>query len=84
MSTDVPVLLGMVECSGHNSALLIGVFSLCSPPDPQPKDSILYYGFSTFALELNELSPDLKPLLPPTDTRLRPDQRWVAPPRGHC
>lgn len=49
---------------------------LCHPADPQPKDDVLYYGFSTFAMELNELPPELKPLLPPTDSRLRPDQRW--------
>ncbi|XP_047465411.1 oxysterol-binding protein-related protein 7 isoform X2 [Mugil cephalus] len=46
-------------------------------PNPQPKDHQLYYGFSTFAMELNELTPDLKTLLPPTDTRLRPDQRML-------
>uniref|UniRef100_A0A3Q1HSB9 Oxysterol-binding protein n=1 Tax=Anabas testudineus TaxID=64144 RepID=A0A3Q1HSB9_ANATE len=46
-------------------------------PNPQPKDYLLYYGFSTFAMELNELTADLKPLLPPTDTRLRPDQRML-------
>ncbi|KAL2078127.1 hypothetical protein ACEWY4_025812 [Coilia grayii] len=46
-------------------------------PNPQPKDYLLYYGFSSFAMELNELTPDLKPLLPPTDTRLRPDQRFL-------
>ncbi|XP_031171234.1 oxysterol-binding protein-related protein 7 isoform X1 [Sander lucioperca] len=46
-------------------------------PNPQPKDHMLYYGFSTFAMELNELTPDLKPLLPPTDSRLRPDQRLL-------
>nr|XP_019967686.1 PREDICTED: oxysterol-binding protein-related protein 6-like [Paralichthys olivaceus] len=46
-------------------------------PNPQPKDHQLYYGFSTFAMELNELNPDLKPLLPPTDSRLRPDQRLL-------
>ncbi|XP_010864526.1 oxysterol-binding protein-related protein 7 isoform X1 [Esox lucius] len=46
-------------------------------PNPQPKDYYLYYGFSNFALELNELTPDLKPLLPPTDSRLRPDQRML-------
>ncbi|XP_029933230.1 oxysterol-binding protein-related protein 7 isoform X3 [Myripristis murdjan] len=46
-------------------------------PNPQPKDYLLYYGFSTFALELNELTPDLKPFLPPTDSRLRPDQRML-------
>ena len=52
---------------------------LCHPADPQPKDDVLYYGFSTFAMELNELTLDLKPLLPPTDSRLRPDQRWGVP-----
>ncbi|PWA21467.1 hypothetical protein CCH79_00003333 [Gambusia affinis] len=43
----------------------------------KPKDYLLYYGFSSFAMELNELTPNLKPLLPPTDTRLRPDQRML-------
>uniref|UniRef100_A0A8C4IJ41 Oxysterol-binding protein n=1 Tax=Dicentrarchus labrax TaxID=13489 RepID=A0A8C4IJ41_DICLA len=46
-------------------------------PNPQPKDHLVYYGFSTFAMELNELTPDLKPLLPPSDSRLRPDQRLL-------
>nr|XP_057924415.1 oxysterol-binding protein-related protein 7 isoform X2 [Doryrhamphus excisus] len=46
-------------------------------PNPQPKDHLLYYGLSTFAMELNELTEDLKPLLPPTDSRLRPDQRML-------
>ncbi|KAM3859505.1 oxysterol-binding protein-related protein 7 [Diretmus argenteus] len=46
-------------------------------PNAQPHDHHLYYGFSTFAMELNELTPDLEPLLPPTDSRLRPDQRML-------
>uniref|UniRef100_A0A671NL19 Oxysterol-binding protein n=1 Tax=Sinocyclocheilus anshuiensis TaxID=1608454 RepID=A0A671NL19_9TELE len=46
-------------------------------PNPQPKNYMTYYGFSSFAMEMNELTPDLKPLLPPTDTRLRPDQRLL-------
>ncbi|XP_040032933.2 oxysterol-binding protein-related protein 7 isoform X3 [Gasterosteus aculeatus] len=46
-------------------------------PNPQPKDHLLYYGFSSLAMELNELDADLKPLLPPTDSRLRPDQRLL-------
>ncbi|XP_034563991.1 oxysterol-binding protein-related protein 7 isoform X2 [Notolabrus celidotus] len=46
-------------------------------PNPMPKDYLLYYGFSTFAMELNELPSDLMPLLPPTDSRLRPDQRLL-------
>uniref|UniRef100_A0A8C9XIA1 Oxysterol-binding protein n=1 Tax=Sander lucioperca TaxID=283035 RepID=A0A8C9XIA1_SANLU len=36
-----------------------------------------YYGFTKFAIELNELDPSLKLLLPPTDTRLRVDQRLL-------
>uniref|UniRef100_A0A7N5ZZU1 Oxysterol-binding protein n=1 Tax=Anabas testudineus TaxID=64144 RepID=A0A7N5ZZU1_ANATE len=35
-----------------------------------------YYGFTKFAIELNELDSSLK-LLPPTDTRLRVDQRLL-------
>lgn len=34
-----------------------------------------YYGFTYFAMSLNEISDDCKDLLPPTDSRLRPDQR---------
>lgn len=47
---------------------------LCHP-DAMPADHEQYYGFTKFAIELNELGPSLKPLLPPTDTRLRVDQR---------
>lgn len=35
-----------------------------------------YYGFTYFAMSLNEITDDVKPYLPPTDTRLRPDQRF--------
>lgn len=34
-----------------------------------------YYGFTYFAMSLNEITDDVKPYLPPTDTRFRPDQR---------
>ncbi|XP_064171286.1 oxysterol-binding protein-related protein 7-like isoform X2 [Anguilla rostrata] len=46
-------------------------------PNPQPENSYLYFNFSRMAMEMNELLPDLVPLLPPTDTRLRPDQRLL-------
>uniref|UniRef100_A0A3Q1AIJ1 Oxysterol-binding protein n=1 Tax=Amphiprion ocellaris TaxID=80972 RepID=A0A3Q1AIJ1_AMPOC len=42
-----------------------------------PVDHEQYYGFTKFAIELNELEPSLKLLLPPTDTRLRVDQRLL-------
>lgn len=43
--------------------------------DPMPKGYEQYYGFTQFALELNEMDPLSRSLLPPTDTRFRPDQR---------
>ncbi|KAL6457679.1 hypothetical protein MHYP_G00346420 [Metynnis hypsauchen] len=46
-------------------------------PNVQPEDHYEYYGFSQYARELNELTPELRPLLPPTDTRFRPDQRLL-------
>ncbi|XP_057717449.1 oxysterol-binding protein-related protein 7-like [Corythoichthys intestinalis] len=46
-------------------------------PNVQPDDHFQYYGFSRYARELNELTPELKTVLPPTDTRFRPDQRLL-------
>ncbi|XP_053266595.1 oxysterol-binding protein-related protein 3 isoform X7 [Podarcis raffonei] len=45
--------------------------------NPMPKDYEQWYGFTQFALELNELDPLTRPLLPSTDTRFRPDQRLL-------
>ncbi|KAJ3083404.1 hypothetical protein HK102_001098 [Quaeritorhiza haematococci] len=42
---------------------------------PAPPNHQEMYGFTQFALELNELTPDLEGMLPNTDTRYRPDQR---------
>ncbi|KAI1230369.1 hypothetical protein IHE44_0010350 [Lamprotornis superbus] len=44
-----------------------------------PRDHERNYGFTQFALELNELTPELRRVLPSTDTRLRPDQRSAEP-----
>ena len=44
-------------------------------PGSMPEDFHLYYGFTRFAMELNELDEDQAKYLPPTDTRFRPDQR---------
>ncbi|XP_056878142.1 oxysterol-binding protein-related protein 6 isoform X3 [Takifugu flavidus] len=46
-------------------------------PGSMPTDYELYYGFTRFAIELNELCPELKDVLPRTDTRFRPDQRYL-------
>lgn len=53
-----------------------------------PPDHERNFGFTQFALELNELTAELKRTLPSTDTRLRPDQRSVPArvalePRAH-
>ncbi|CAF3326323.1 unnamed protein product [Rotaria socialis] len=42
-----------------------------------PENSKQYYGFTRFAIELNELDEDLRQQLPATDTRFRPDQRLL-------
>jgi len=42
-----------------------------------PEDHAKYYGFTRFAIELNELPPTLRDKLPMTDTRFRPDQRLL-------
>ncbi|THU55188.1 hypothetical protein C4D60_Mb11t03940 [Musa balbisiana] len=41
------------------------------PPDPTR------YNLTSFAIMLNEITSDLKGKLPPTDSRLRPDQRYL-------
>ncbi|XP_050388656.1 oxysterol-binding protein-related protein 6 isoform X1 [Patella vulgata] len=46
-------------------------------PGAMPVDHELYYGFTRFAIELNELDHDQARFLPPTDSRFRPDQRML-------
>ncbi|KAI6205089.1 hypothetical protein M3Y94_00753000 [Aphelenchoides besseyi] len=36
-----------------------------------------YYGFNRFTMGLNELHESQRPFLPPTDSRFRPDQRYL-------
>ncbi|XP_004582494.2 oxysterol-binding protein-related protein 3 isoform X4 [Ochotona princeps] len=60
-----------VYCGGGSSSTCVW------RANPMPKGHEQYYGFTQFALELNEMDPSLKSLLPPTDTRFRPDQRFL-------
>ncbi|XP_026950597.1 oxysterol-binding protein-related protein 7 isoform X4 [Sagmatias obliquidens] len=46
-------------------------------PNSMPPNYERNFGFTQFALELNELTAELKRSLPSTDTRLRPDQRYL-------
>jgi len=41
-----------------------------------PVDAEMYYGFTRFAVELNEIDESQRHLYAPTDTRFRPDQRY--------
>ena len=47
-----------------------------------PPTSSLQYGFTQFAIELNELTDAMRSTLPPTDSRFRPDQRYAKGGRG--
>uniref|UniRef100_A0A3Q4HD84 Oxysterol-binding protein n=1 Tax=Neolamprologus brichardi TaxID=32507 RepID=A0A3Q4HD84_NEOBR len=40
---------------------------------PRPENSSKFYAFSTFAMQLNELDKRMEGVIPPTDSRLRPD-----------
>ncbi|XP_014475832.1 PREDICTED: oxysterol-binding protein-related protein 2 isoform X2 [Dinoponera quadriceps] len=42
---------------------------------PRPSNSSDYFQFTTFAMSLNELDPNMEQTLCPTDSRLRPDIR---------
>ncbi|KAG0142960.1 hypothetical protein CROQUDRAFT_661834 [Cronartium quercuum f. sp. fusiforme G11] len=44
---------------------------------PLSPNSIKYYGFTQFAIELNEITLDIKNKLPITDSRFRPDQKLL-------
>ncbi|XP_023539848.1 oxysterol-binding protein-related protein 2A-like isoform X1 [Cucurbita pepo subsp. pepo] len=43
----------------------------------KPPPNLTRYNLTSFAITLNELTADLKERLPPTDSRLRPDQRHL-------
>ncbi|XP_052209858.1 oxysterol-binding protein-related protein 2A isoform X2 [Diospyros lotus] len=52
-----------------NASLL---WKRCKPPP-----NVTRYNMTPFAITLNELTPGLQEKLPPTDSRLRPDQRHL-------
>jgi hypothetical protein len=43
--------------------------------NPRPECSSQYYNFTLFSMSLNQLNDKLAKLLPPTDSRFRPDVR---------
>ncbi|EDV26417.1 uncharacterized protein TRIADDRAFT_21915, partial [Trichoplax adhaerens] len=46
-------------------------------PGIMPPNYENYYGFTKFAMELNEIEPDHPEILPSTDSRFRTDQRYL-------
>ncbi|XP_053409453.1 oxysterol-binding protein-related protein 3 isoform X10 [Nycticebus coucang] len=60
-----------IYCGGSSSSACVW------RANPMPKGYEQYYGFTQFALELNEMDSLSKSFLPPTDTRFRPDQRFL-------
>uniref|UniRef100_A0A452YU33 Oxysterol-binding protein-related protein 2A n=1 Tax=Aegilops tauschii subsp. strangulata TaxID=200361 RepID=A0A452YU33_AEGTS len=63
------------KLSSHISHQSAGATLLWKKNEP-PADPTRY-NLSSFAITLNELTPGLKEKLPPTDSRLRPDQRHL-------
>ncbi|KAF8114953.1 hypothetical protein N665_0030s0002 [Sinapis alba] len=43
----------------------------------KPPPNVTRYNLTSFAITMNELTPGLEEMLPPTDSRLRPDQRHL-------
>lgn len=60
----------------RSNVLSLDMHDVVSCLDVQPDDYHQFYGFSQYARELNELTPELEAVLPTTDTRFRPDQRY--------
>ncbi len=44
---------------------------------PKVPDQERMYGFTEFTCNLNYINDEMRKTLPPTDTRLRPDQRLM-------
>ncbi|XWS25198.1 hypothetical protein CRYUN_Cryun27aG0049200 [Craigia yunnanensis] len=67
--------------NGDCSAKGKGQESLSEPhllwKQSKPPEYPTRYNLTRFAITLNELTPGLKEKLPPTDSRLRPDQRYL-------
>ncbi|EJT98917.1 Oxysterol-binding protein [Dacryopinax primogenitus] len=71
-------MVATVEGAWHESfsrQLDVDMLSVLWRANQMPQHAEQYYGFTTFAMQLNELLPSNRAFLPPTDSRLRPDQR---------
>ncbi|CAI9755922.1 unnamed protein product [Fraxinus pennsylvanica] len=64
------------DCSSKGKAESLSEAQLLWKRSKPPKFPTRY-NLTRFAITLNELTPELKEMLPPTDSRLRPDQRYL-------
>ncbi|KAF2313064.1 hypothetical protein GH714_009003 [Hevea brasiliensis] len=58
------------DCNSSSNATLLW-------KSTKPPPNVTRYNLTSFAITLNELIPGLQEKLPPTDSRLRPDQRHL-------
>ncbi|KAH9691007.1 Oxysterol-binding protein-related protein 1C [Citrus sinensis] len=65
------------ECSGKGKELESLSEACLLWKRSKPPKYATRYNFTRFAITLNEVTPGLKEKLPPTDSRLRPDQRCL-------
>ncbi|KAH9756843.1 Oxysterol-binding protein-related protein 1C [Citrus sinensis] len=65
------------ECSGKGKELESLSEACLLWKRSKPPKYPTRYNFTRFAITLNEVTPGLKEKLPPTDSRLRPDQRCL-------
>ncbi|TYJ41400.1 hypothetical protein E1A91_A03G018200v1 [Gossypium mustelinum] len=72
------------DCMYYISGDFSGKLKDCNPSNAsllwkrdKPPPNLTRYNLTSFAITLNELTPGLQEKLPPTDSRLRPDQRHL-------
>ncbi|XP_047981769.1 oxysterol-binding protein-related protein 1C-like isoform X1 [Salvia hispanica] len=70
--TSMHYVNGEFKGKGHNSSEAHLLWRRSKPPEFPTR-----YNLTRFAITLNELVPGLEEKLPPTDSRLRPDQRCL-------
>uniref|UniRef100_A0A0G4HPK5 PH domain-containing protein n=1 Tax=Chromera velia CCMP2878 TaxID=1169474 RepID=A0A0G4HPK5_9ALVE len=73
------VQLSAAEWAAVLEAAAVGERMELWRPEALPEGAEMFYNFSQFAMELNEIAPEYDPQkgapMPPTDSRFRPDQR---------
>ncbi|XP_019432401.1 PREDICTED: oxysterol-binding protein-related protein 1B-like isoform X2 [Lupinus angustifolius] len=74
---DESLNYGIVESSGKGKGSNVSSKEHQLWKKSNPSEYQTRYNFTQFATTLNEITPGLREKLPPTDSRLRPDQRYL-------